>query len=188
MANKKKKEKKPKSKTLKTYRRLKLTSRLLYASTYVMPLIPAAIMVGINWDEWVAQTNNGWSLGLGFGSMLLAVLVTIVGIAKRDEIVEEKVSPLFYFAALLSVWSVALLFLATIAHELGIMLGYTVVGLVGAGVADQVNKNVIKPKREMYKEIVDEAGLDEKAIARKRKKEQLLKQAEKEKRERQAFE
>lgn len=184
MANKKKKEKKPKSKTLKTYRRLKLTNRLLYASTYVIPLIPAAIMVGINWEEWVAQTNNGWSLGLGFGSMLLAVLVTIVGIAKRDEIVEEKVSPLFYFAALLSVWSVALLFLARIAHELGTMLGYTVVGLVGAGVADQVNKNVIKPKREMYKEIVDEAGLDKKAI----KKQQLLKQAEKEKRERQAFE
>lgn len=187
------KEKNQKSKTLSAYRKWTAAKWSLYAGTYVLPVVPAAIMVGVNWDEWFAQTgNNGWSLGLGFGSLLLALLITIIGIAKKDKLLSEKVSPLYYFAGVLVLWAVALMFLANVLQNFGQMLLYTSFGLIAGATSDQVNKVYVVKESAFYKELVDTNGLnarwEHKKAKRQDKKELAAQEAERERAERQATE
>lgn len=163
--------------TLKTYRRWKALKTTLHISTYTLPVIPAGVMVGLNWEEWIAQTGNGWSLGLGFGSLLVALIITIVGVAKKDKILSEKVSPLFYLAGALCIWAISFMFLASIMDEFGKMLLYTSFGLIGSASADQVAKVVIKPQVDFYKKLVEENGLDPRLVAKEKRRQAKIEKA-----------
>lgn len=169
-------QKKIKSKTKSTYRKWNTAKWSLYAGTYVLPLTPAAIITAVNWDEWFNKENN-WSIGLGFGMMLVTVLITIIGVAKRDKILNEKVSSLYYLAAILACWAIVLMFLASIANQFGFMLLYTCFGLIGGATCDQVRKSKVDEEVKFYKELVQEAGLDIREQKRKEKKEKARQEA-----------
>jgi len=177
---KKKKVKKPKSKTKSTYNKYRVAKYSLKAGTYVVPLVPDATILGVNWEEWVNQSNS-WSLGVGFTSLLLTVIMTIWGIAKRDEVVKKNISPLFYLAILLAMWAICLMFLATIASNFGYLLLAASAGLIGGATCDQVNKSKIIPETEFYKKIMQDAGLDEKYNKREAIKQQAYAEAMREK-------
>lgn len=182
------KKPKIKSQTRSAYNKLRAIKWSLYGGTYVLPLVPAAVMVGVNWESWVAQTRNGWSLGLGFGMLLLTIFITILGIAKKDEVINKVASPLFYFAGVLGLWAFSLLFLASIAHEFGLMLLYTCAGLLAGATADQVNRSYIKKEVAFYKKLIIDSGLDKKEEERKLKKQLAKQEAEREKAARQPVE
>lgn len=170
-----------KTPTQKKYSSWKTTKYVLKASTYVVPLVPEGIILGINWNEWFTVSNS-WSIGLGFGSLLVTIMVTILGIAKRDDVVKENISPMFYLAGLMAMWAVSLMFLASIAQNFGTMLLYTAAGICGGATCDQINKTVVAEKVKMYKEILVEVGLDKENNKLEELKEQALKEAKKEKR------
>lgn len=172
--------KKAKSVTKRTYKKWKITRYSLKASTYLLPLVPEGIILGINWNEWFA-TKESWSIGLGFGSLLVTVLVTILGIAKRDEFINKNVSSLFYLSGLMAMWAVVLMFLASIANQFGIMLLYTSAGICAGATCDQVNKAVVIPEVEWYKEMLKDVGLDQKEEKRKAIREKARQEAIKEK-------
>lgn len=178
--------KKKKTNTEKSYIKWNVAKWSLYAGTYMIPLVPAGVMVGINWEEWFAKDQ--WSIGLGLGMLLLTILITILGIAKKDDVVKENVSTLFYFAGLMSLWAVSLMFLASIANEFGYMLLYTACGLAGGATCDQVNKSKVKNQVKFYKEVLTASGLDDKAEKKRKIYERALEEAKKEKEEREKFE
>lgn len=162
---------KEKSKTKSSYRKWNTVKWSLYAGTYTLPLVPAGIVTGVNWNEWFNKENS-WSIGLGFGMLLITVLITIIGVAKRDKIMSEKVSSLYYLAAVLACWAIVLMFLASIANQFGYMLLYTCFGLLGGATCDQVRKSKVDGEVEFYKQLLIDNGLLE-SERRKRQRQEL---------------
>lgn len=171
--------KKNKSKTKTSYNKWNTAKWSLYAGTYILPLTPAAIITGVNWEEWFTRENS-WSIGLGFGMMLVTVLITIIGVAKRDKIMTEKVSSLYYLAAILACWAIVLMFLASIANQFGYMLLYTCFGLLGGATCDQIRKSKVDGEVEFYKQLLIDNGLIESERRRKERQELAKQEAEKE--------
>lgn len=169
------KARKEKSRTKALYRRWRVAKGSLYVGTYTLPLVPASVMLTNNWNEWF--NNDQWSIGLGFGMLLLTVFITIFGVAKRDKVMSENVSSIYYLAFLLGLWSIVLMFLASIANEFGLMLLYTCFGLVGGGTCDQLRKVKVDSEVEFYRQIIVEAGLDERLKIKEQKKEQARQRA-----------
>lgn len=167
------------TKTQKKYQALKTTKWCLYAGTYVVPLIPSAVLVGINWDNWFNQDK--WSIGIGFGMLLITILTTILGIAKKDKFLNAKVSSLYYLAGLMALWGITLLFLASIANQFGSMLLYTACGLVGGSTCDQINKSYVSKKIDFYKSVLKDSGLYKEDIKKQLAYEKALKEAKEEK-------
>ncbi|MCK9577608.1 MAG: hypothetical protein M0R51_17010 [Clostridia bacterium] len=182
------KKTKIKSQTRSAYNKWRTLKWSLYGGTYTLPLVPAMVMVGVNWDEWVAQSRNAWSIGLGFGMLLLTVFITILGIAKKDEVINKIASPLFYFAGILALWAFSLLFLSRIASEFGYMLLWTCLGLLAGASADQVNRSLVKKELAFYKKLIVDVGLDSKTEKRKLQKQLAKEEAEREKAARQPVE
>lgn len=168
--------KKIKSKTKSSYNKWNTAKWSLYAGTYIFPLTPAAIITGVNWEEWFNKENS-WSIGLGFGMMLVTVLITIIGVAKRDKIMSEKVSSLYYLAAILACWAIVLMFLASIANQFGYMLLYTCFGLLGGATCDQVRRSKVDGEVKFYKELMIETGLDERESKKRARKEKARQEA-----------
>lgn len=168
--------KKQKSITKSSYKKWKAIKYTLYGGTYVCPLIPAVVITGLNWSDWFAG-DNSWSIGLGFGSLLLSVIVTIVGITKRDKILSDKVSPLYSFAVILACWAIVLLFLASITSQLGYMMLYTCLGLAGGATCDQARKLKVDKEVDFYKQLVIDNDLDEKLRKQKEKREKARQEA-----------
>lgn len=166
-----------KNKVKSKYIKWKVAKVSLHAGTYVCPLVPAGIMIGINWHKWF-NSSNQWSIGLGFGSLLLSALITIIGVAKRDEVINKNVSSLFYLAAVMACWAISLMFLASIANQFGYMLLYTAMGLIGGATCDQINRMKVNKEVALYQGAFNDSNMDKLAI----KKEKILKEIEEEKR------
>lgn len=163
-----KKEKKETS-TVGYYKRWKAANVGLEVGKYVIPCIPAAVITGINWDEWFV--NCGASLPFGFATLLIAVGLTIYAISKKDEIVQKKLSPLFAIALVVAVWAIALMFLANVLQQMGQMLLWTVVGIVGGASADQFKMTTCASRIEEYKGLIEENCLDTKSEKKSKRKE-----------------
>lgn len=170
-------KKKIKSKTISKYRKLKITSYLLKAGTYMCPFIPATIITYVNFDSWFIENNNGLSIGFGFGSLLISILITIIGVMKRDDFLKENISALFSMTVILACWGISFLFLASIANQFGYMLLYSCLGLIGSATCDQINKTKISKDISFYKELISENDLDAKERKRKEKKEKARQEA-----------
>ena len=181
-------KKEKKTSTIKKYKSLKGTKACLYLSTYTMPLIPASIMAGVNWDTWLEQCSNKGSLGLGFGSLLVSILITLLGVVKRDKIAQSVISPFFTYAGIMALWGVSLVFLSDIAYNFGVMLLFSCLGLIGSATADQVNKNYVSKEIAFYEELIKENGLGKVENKKREKREQAKRDAEIERLNRQASE
>ena len=164
--------------TLTYYKRWKAGHFALYGGKYLIPCVPAAVITGVNWDEWFV--NAGASLPFGFASLLIAVIATIVAISSKDKILEKKVSPLFTIALVMAIWAISFMFLANIFQQIGQMLLWTVAGIVGGGIADQVDKSLITERVNEYKELIEENSLNKSSKKREERRQKAKEEARKE--------
>lgn len=169
-------------KTLKKYRNLKYG---LKAGTYASCLVPFGVILGVNWQEWFAKSDEGSvSIGVGFGMLLVATISTIVCVMKRDEEFMKKFSPLLYAAVVCAMWAVAFMFLATVMNEMGKMFMYTAIGIASGAAIDETNRVVVCERYEIISKIAEENGLTKKGEFMKEALRQAKKDAaEKEQRE-----
>lgn len=154
-----KKVKKTKT-TLQKYKTWRNATYALAGSEFAMPLIPFGVILGINWSDWVGNSQaEGWSIGLGFGMLIVATIMAMIGIWKKNDLINSKVSAIFYVAVVFAVVGFGLKLLASMINQLGDMFLYVALGIVGSGTIDQVNKAAVKPRMEFYSKLVKENGL-----------------------------
>ncbi len=175
--------KKKKSQTISAYHKWTIARWSLYASMYLLPLIPASVVAAIHWEEWFV--NCGSSLPFGFISLLLSVCMTIIGISKRDEIFNKNISGLFYFSLVFATLGLSFKFLSNICNQMGDMFLLTTLGILSGATCDQVNKSLVIPRTLEYKKLIEENCLDQKSKKRRERQERAEKEA-KEEAERQA--
>ena len=175
-----------KSKTISTYRKWATAKWSLYAGMYALPLIPATIMTGIHWEEWFESC--GTSLPFGFVSLLLGVALTILGIAKKDNIFKKQLSGVFYIALVFAVLGIAFKFLSNICNQMGDMFLLTTLGILAGATSDQVNKSLATPRLKEYKKLIEDNCLDTRSQKRKERKERAAKEAKEEAKKMQAVE
>lgn len=168
--------KKQVSPTIKSYNNWNAAKWGLYAGMWSAPFIPATVMTIINWDEWFAQT--GVSLPLGFVSLLVSTLFSIILIWKKDDITNKAISAVYYLAIIFVFFGASLLFLANLFSQVGYMFLATAGGLMASGTADQINKSVVKPNVEYYKNVISKNYLDKKSKRLAAIEEQAQKDAE----------
>lgn len=164
----KEKKKKVKSETISAYKKWNAARIGLYTGMYVMPLMPATIMTCVNWNEWF--NASGVSLPMGLITLLIGVLMAIMGITKRDELFKKNVSGLFYFVLVFAIIGISFKFLANICNQMGDMFLFTACGVLGSGGCDQLNKSLVKPRVEEYKELIESNFLNAKAKAKQERK------------------
>ena len=167
------KEKKEKT-TLQYYKSWKATKYALYGTKWVAPVVPATIITGVNWEEWF--NKQGATLPSGLAMLLISILLTILAMSKKDEVVEKKVSYMFYLAGILAIWGVAFMLLASIMDQMGMMLIFTCIGIVGGASADQVNKSLVNDRLLEYKQLIDENCLDPKSTEKAKRKEKAIRE------------
>lgn len=172
-----KKEKKERT-TLQTYKALKRGQIGMEVGKYAMPLIPASIITGVNWDNWFA--NCGASLPFGFTSLIFAVVLAILGISKKDNLVKEKLSGLVYLALTFACFGLAFKFLSNVMNQMGDVFLWTALAICGSFGVDQVDKTVMTKNINFYKELVDKNELDPRARKKKAKEAKLAEKAQKE--------
>ncbi len=182
-----KKVKKTKT-TLQKYKTWRNASYGLAASEFAMPLIPFGVVLGLNWSDWVGNSQSeGWSIGVGFGMLIVATIMAMIGIWKKNDLINSKVSAVFYVAVVFAVVGFGLKLMASMINQLGDMFLYVALGIVGSGAVDQVNKVAIKPRMDFYSKLVKENGLtktsaremDDVAQAKKEGEEEKAKRAKK---------
>lgn len=178
--------KKEVSPTVKAYKKWKTARAGLYAATFSSPLLPATVMTIVNWDEWFAK--SGVSLPLGFASLLVSTVLSIIGIWKKDDLTNKAVSAVYYLALVFVGFAASFLFLANLMAQVGYMFLATAGGLIAGASADQVNKSLVKPRIKEYRELIDANGLDTRAKKKIERKQQAKLEAEREEKERQATE
>lgn len=185
MAEEQKTDAKKEVSTLTLRNRWRVAHYGMKVSTYLAPCIPASIVTGVHWDEWFkASGGGGWSLPFGFATLLIAILLSIALILKKDEEIMKKVSPIIYATIIVTLLGISFMFLANIGNVIGQMFMYTAAGLIASLGADQFDKLKAYPKYKEYQKLVTDFGLDKKAAAklarRKKAREEALAKAEKE--------
>ena len=151
----------------------------LTAAKFAMPLVPFGTVLGLNWNEWVGNNaSEGWSIGIGFGMLIVASLSAIIGIWKKDEIAKSKVSGILYVAIIFLVIGFGFKLLASIMNEIGNMFLYVSAGIAGSFAIDQVDKSVVASKAAFYKDLIEQNGLSKASAQRMEDIEQAKKEGE----------
>ncbi len=163
------------------FKTLKYTVKTL---EYVAPFIPVATIVGINFEEWFIENQDGFKVAGGFIMLIISTLLTYLAIAKKKNLLKDF-SAFWSVAIILLCWGLSILLLTSIFAELGNMLLYIGFGVIASACLDETEIHYIEKKYAFYQDLVIKNGLDKK-VERKRIKEELAKkQAEEEaKRER----
>lgn len=157
----------------------------LTVGEFAMPLIPFGVVLGLNWNDWVGDSaSQGTTLGIGFGMLIVSIILAIIGIWKKDEMVKSKLSGIFYVAIVLAILGVSLKLIASIINTFGDMLLYVCISVVGSGTIAQVNKTAITKEVVRYQALVKENGLDKKSAKELEDEEQAKKEGEQLKEER----
>lgn len=170
------KQKKPKLKTISMYRRWSFGKYALFTGAFLCPVIPAAVVTGINWDEWF--NNSSISLPFGFACLILTVIFAIFGILKSDVIFKKHDIALFVLGGFFACVGFTCLFLANLSAQIGYMWIYVSLGLLGSGVCVVVENKVFEPNIIMYKKLISENCLDVKSKRAKKREEQARRDAE----------
>ena len=170
------KTKKIKSKTIQQRNALKVTNVVMYGAKYAMPFVPATVMTIINWDEWFAKTNGG--LPAGFIALIVATVVSILGILKRDKLAEKHISTVIPFALALFVVAAAFLWLSNVMYQAGMMFLYTACAVAASAIDDQVQQSLVKPALIEIEEDIKDAGMSKKENKRQERKKERLAEME----------
>ncbi len=153
--------------TLQTLKSFKRGRVALEATKYVLPLVPAAAITGVNWEEWFGKA--GHSLPWGFTFLIISVVTATLGLLKKDEIIGKKISPLIYLAFLFAMLGLSFKFLANVMNQMGDIFLFTAAAIMGSFTADQVDKSYVDGNIALYSRLVEENDLDPKLKARKEK-------------------
>lgn len=164
---------KKKTKTEKRYSAWKWTHRGMKYGSYPLSAVPLAVYSGINWDAWLKQTNS-YSLGWGFGTAVLGVLVMVFGLTTFDEIISKKMSRLVTFGVGVLIIGASFLLLAELYRVLGYMLLCVGGGLAGGGVVTTIDKAAILPVVNRYQETLKGTKLDKEGTKRKKIRDQAI--------------
>lgn len=167
--------------TLQEYKKYKKLDTTLRVSKYVLPTLPVVIAMGVNWEEWFCK--QGTSLPFGLATMLIAVLSALFAYSKSKNEKEQKVSPFFYIGAILGIFGLSFLLLSNILREMGLMFIFVVLGIIGGGFIDQIDTDIVKERKNEYKELVDTNQLDNRTRKKALAKEERRKKAEQERKE-----
>ena len=165
--------------TVKQMNKYRGASIGLKCASYGCCLVPAGVIVGVNWNDWFAQADDGKvSIGLGFGMLIVSTLLSVIMVMKRDKEFMKKYSPMFYVALLVLCWGATFALLSALAKEFASMLIYVGIGVACGAICDEVNIAAIKPRYEKYKKLVFDYGLVDKAQAEINAREQAKKDRE----------
>lgn len=157
----------------------------LVAAKIAMPLVPFSTVLGLNWNDWVGNSpSEGWSIGIGFGMLIVATLSSVIGIWKKDELVKSKVSGILYVTIIFLIIGFGFKLLASIMNEMGNMFLYVSAGLAGSFGVDQVDKLAIAPKAQFYKELIETNGLSKSSAQKQDDREQARLEGEEAKKKR----
>lgn len=162
------------TKTEKKYSAWKITHGTLKYGSYPLSAVPLAAYSGVNWNDWLKQTNS-YSLGWGFATAILGILVIVFGLTTFDEIISKKISRLFTFGAGLLIIGVSFVVLAELYRVLGFMLLCVGGGLAGGGISVTVDKAAIQPVVARYQKVLKGTTLDKE----KKKEDKIIEQAKK---------
>lgn len=173
-----KKEKKPKSRTLRKRNSLRAAKYSLKAGAYVAPLVPVAVETGIHWQDWFS-TSAGFHVGSGFVMLMLSALLTYLAIAKKKRLL-EKFSAFWGVAIIIASWAVSLLLLSSILHQIGMMLVYIALSVMASATMDEVETRAVEKELAFYEKLVSENGLDPRQVAKEAKREEKRRLAEEE--------
>lgn len=168
--------KKPKLKTIQMRDRWRAGKVGLYAGVVASPLVPSAVVLGINWDEWFNEA--GISLPFGFACLILAVVSAIVAILKSDVILKKVDIALYIIGGIFLLIGIADLFMASLFATMGKMWIIAGGGLLGSATFNIVEKKVVEPNLAFYNKLIEENCLDAKSKRKKAKEEQARKDAE----------
>jgi hypothetical protein len=166
------------TKTQKLHRNWKTASIVSKIGVYTCPFIPASIITAINAEEWFSE--NPWSIGIGFASLLISVLSSILAVASKDKLLKNKISVLYGLAGLFACFGISFMFLASISQNFGQMFLFTSFGLVGSATCNQLDEKLFSLKEKWYKEILNKAGIDKQDKVLERKKIEAINKAIKE--------
>jgi hypothetical protein len=169
-------EKKPKSKTVSSYKKFKAIEYGLNAGAFICPLAPASIITAINWEEWFAKSST--SLPFGFACLLLTVIVAVVGVLKSDTVLKKADIALYFFGVILCLIGITSLFLASLFTQMGWLWIFTAMGVIGSGTCVTVKEKAVLPIINEYQGLISEFGLDKKSRRMAERSERARKEAE----------
>ena len=146
--------------TLEKSKSWKRGNNALKAGQFISPIVPFGVILGINWSDWFGEgASEGWSVGLGFGMLVIATVLAVVEIMKKDELVKTKVSFVFFIAVVFLLFGLSFKLLAAIMNEMGNYFAYIAFGIFGGGAIDQCNQALVKPRVDFYSKLVQDNGL-----------------------------
>ena len=163
-----------KTKTEKKYSAWKWTHRTLCYGSYPISAVPLAVYSGVNWNDWLKQTN-AFSLGWGFGTAVLGVLVMVLGLTTFDEIISKKISKLVTFGVGIFIIGASFVMLAELYKVLGYMLLCVGGGIMGGGISTTIDKEAIKPIVNRYQETLKGTKIDKEGTKREKIRQQAIK-------------
>lgn len=169
-------EKRQKPKTIKARNKYRAIKAGMITGIFASPLVPASVIIGVNWDEWFNKA--GASLPMGFACLLLTVATAIVGILKSNVIFKKVDIALYSLAGFFLLIGITNLFLASLFVTMGKMWIFVGCGLIGSGGFYTVNQKVVEPNLKMYNDLIKENCLDAKSKRQAKREEQARKDAE----------
>ena len=174
MAKKEKKE----VTTLQHLRRWKAANIGMRIGMYACPVVPTAVVMGINWNEWFCtDTTRGWSIGMGFAMLLTVFFAAVVAVMKKDEFLKSKVGPMLSLAVAFVVIGFACKLLASIWNELGNYFLYVGISLFGSFGFDAASTGIMQKQVAFYQGLVEENGLTTSSEKKKLAREQAAREA-----------
>ena len=162
------------TKTERKYSALKITHGAILVGSYPLSAVPLAAYTGANWNNWLKMTNS-FSLGWGFGTALLGMAITILGLFTCDKFFSKKLSKLIPVGVGILVIGGGFVLLAELHRILGYMFMCVGGGLAGGGVTFTLDELLVQPNLNRYKDELKDTKLDKEAEKRKKIRNQAIK-------------
>ncbi len=162
------------TKTEKKYSALKITHGAILVGSYPLSAVPLAAYTGANWNNWLQQTNS-FSLGWGFGTALLGIFVTILGLFTCDKFFSKKLSKLIPVGVGILIIGGGFVLLAELYRILGYMFLCVGGGLCGGGITFTLDELIVQPKLNRYSEVLKGTTLDKEHKKKDKIREQAIK-------------
>jgi len=163
-----------KTKTERKYSALKITHGAVLVGSYPLSAVPLAAYTGVNWENWMKMTNS-YSLGWGFGTALLGIFITVLGLFTCDKFFSQKLSKLIPVGVGILIIGGGFCLLAELNRILGYMFLCVGGGLCGGGATFTLDELLIQPNLNRYKEELKDTRLDKESVKRKKIKDQAIK-------------
>lgn len=162
------------TKTEKKYTALKVGHGAIVVGSYPLSAVPLAVYSGFNWNEWLKMTN-AYSLGWGFGTALLGVFITILGLFTCDKFFSKKLSKLIPVGVGILVIGGGFILLAELNKMLGWMFLCVGGGLCCGGITFTLDELLVQPNVNRYREVLQGTSLDKEHVKKEKIRNRAIK-------------